>query len=211
MVILREPFPISGRAASTGKNGPVRRILFYVNPFVFAFCLACIYLGMREVLRLGGFVASGGPYVIAHEAPGWIWLFPACIFLMVMSILLAAFTGFVSGKPNIMALSWSALFTSLGWNFLEFGLGIGMKGDIAWGWVACAALFIPMGVIPLVYIVWLLVGDFKVRRRRPLADDAFDRERASGANGLPVLTVAAQLVSAAAGFMLGTFFFRSLA
>jgi len=209
MVILREPFLISGRTASTAGSGPVRRILFYVNPFVFAFCLACIYLGMREVLRLGGFVASGGPYVIAHEAPGWIWLFPACIILLVMSMLLAAFTGFVSGKPNIMALSWSALFISLGWNFLEFGLG--MKGGTAWGWVVCAALFIPMGVLPLVYIVWLLVGDFKVRRRRPLAHDAFDRERASGANGLPVLTVAAQLVPAAAGFMLGTLFFRSLA
>ena len=34
-----------------------------------AFCIALLWLGMRAVMDLGGFCASGGPYVIAVECP----------------------------------------------------------------------------------------------------------------------------------------------
>jgi hypothetical protein len=210
MVGLREPFLFSGRAASTGGSGPVRRILVYVNPFVFAFCLACIYVSMREILSLGGFVASGGPYVVAHEAPGWILLVPGCIILMVISMLLAAFTGVLAGKPDIMILSWSALFISLGWNFLEFGFGIGMGGGIAWGWVVCAALFIPMGAFPLVLVANRVVTGFRRSRHRAMADIPFRRDEAECGAGSWGLKLLVQAGFASGGAVLGVAFFRSL-
>jgi hypothetical protein len=201
----------SGNPAGTGSGtGPARSILLFLNPFAFAFCLACLYLGMREILKLGGFVASGGPYVIAHQAPGWIWLFPVCILLMVMSILLAVFTGAMSGSPNLMVLSWSALFISLGWNFLEFGFGIGMGGGVAWGWVICAALFIPMGAFPLVMAVRLLAKGARRSRDESWTSGPSDRDAAPvgiGSRGIPLLLQAA---FAFAGAVLGAAFFRSL-
>jgi hypothetical protein len=210
MAALSDPPLYSRGILTTGESGSVRRVLIYLNPFVFAFCLACIYLGMRDVLRLGGFVASGGPYVIAHEAPGWIWLFPVCIILMVMSILLAVFTGAMSGRPNIMILSWSALFISLGWNFLEFGFGIGMGGGIAWGWAVCAALFIPMGAFPLVLVVNRVATGFRRSRQQAAADIPFrgvEAECGAGSWWLPLLI---QAGFASGGAVLGTAFFRSL-
>lgn len=39
--------------------------------FGMALCLTVLFLGMRTVMITeGGFVAVGGPYVIAHPAPG---------------------------------------------------------------------------------------------------------------------------------------------
>jgi hypothetical protein len=202
----------SGIPAGTGGGtGLARRMLLYLNPFVFAFCLACIYLGMREILKLGGFVASGGPYVIAHQAPGWIWLFPVCIILMVMSILLAVFTGALSGGSSIMVLSWSALFISLGWNFLEFGFGIGMGGGVAWGWVVCAALFIPMGAFPLVMAVRLLTTGVLRSRDEALSSGLSDRDAAALGIGSRAIPLLIQAAFAACGAVLGAAFFRSLA
>ena len=53
---------------------------------------ACLYHGMRAMMRLGGMVASGGPYAIEHPAPHWVWVMPlsivvgmACFFLNLFS------------------------------------------------------------------------------------------------------------------------------
>ncbi len=145
---------ITGKPVAEGSGaGPVRWALFLSSPFIFSFCLACIYLGMRGIMRLGGFVARGGPYEIAHQAPDWIWIFPLSMILLMASIFVSIFaTSRISG-PNIMALSWSALFTLLGWNFVQFGFGIGMGGGLAFGWIVCAVTFMLMGLIPLVFIL----------------------------------------------------------
>lgn len=45
-----------------------------------AACVALLFLATRTLMAAGtGFVASGGPYEIAHPAPEWIWLVPASI------------------------------------------------------------------------------------------------------------------------------------
>ena len=42
-----------------------------------------LYQGMAEIMTTqGGFVASGGPYEIAHPAPGWGWLVPVSILAL---------------------------------------------------------------------------------------------------------------------------------
>ena len=145
---------ITGKPVVEGSGaGPVRWTVFLLSPFIFFFSLACVYLGMRGVMRLGGFVAVGGPYEIAHPAPDWIWIFPISMMLMFASMFASIFaTSRISG-PNIMALSWSTIFTLLGWNFVQFGFGIGMGGRLAFGWIICAVTFMLMGLIPLVFIL----------------------------------------------------------
>ncbi len=145
---------ITGKPVGEGSGaGPLRRVLFLLSPFIFSFSLACVYLGMRGVMRLGGFVARGGPYEIAHQAPDWIWIFPVSMMLLMASMFISLFAASRISGPNIMAMSWSALFITLGWNFVQFGFGIGMGGGLAFGWIICAVTFMLMGGIPLIFIL----------------------------------------------------------
>ena len=145
---------MSGKPVIEGRGaGPVRLFLFFLSPFLFSFGLTLLYHGMRGIMRLGGFVASGGPYEIAHPAPDWVWLMPVSVLLLILPVFTSIFTGSRISGPNIMALSWPAIFISLGWNFSEFGFGIGMGGGLVAGWVICAVLFILMGIIPLIFIL----------------------------------------------------------
>jgi len=78
---------ISGDPVLPGTDGtPANWILFLFPLFVFSFCNTVIYRAMRGIMDLGGYVASGGPYEIAHPAPNWIWVFPVFINVMVISI-----------------------------------------------------------------------------------------------------------------------------
>lgn len=101
-------------------------------------------------------MASGGPYAIAHPAPGWVWVIPVSVIVLVITMLIGIGTIRNTGGPNLMALSWSALFLALGWNFLYFGLGLPTDGGLVPGWLICAACFIPMGAIPL----WIILSTY---------------------------------------------------
>jgi len=121
-------------------------------PFGFTFLLTCLFLAMRDVMDLGGMVAIGGPYEIAHPAPGYWWIFPVsvigCVLITFMSM------GMFSagrGKASLVALFfWPAIFLSLGWNFCEYGF-FNTEGLI-WGWIVCGVVFVVMGGLPL-YLV----------------------------------------------------------
>jgi hypothetical protein len=125
-----------------------------ISIFGFALSLTCLYLAMRGAMRLGGMVAAGGPYQIAHPAPGWIWLFPASMcagtFFVFLNLLFARRTGGL----NLPVLVWPAAFVSLGWNFLEFGLHPpGQASGVSWGWLVCGVVFVLMGGSPLVFLI----------------------------------------------------------
>jgi hypothetical protein len=123
-----------------------------------AICSAWIAAGItllnlagRVVMSLGGFVASGGPYAIAHPAPAWIPIVPLAI---VSTAFVAVFSVWVSDRAGGFGLIlwlWCGLFTSLGVQFALFGFhppaGAGVK--VVWGWVICAVFFLPMGLLPL--------------------------------------------------------------
>jgi hypothetical protein len=128
-------------------SGWKRSALFYFTIYGAAFCITCLYHGMRGIMRLGGMVASGGPYAIEHPAPNWVWVMPVSILVGMGCFFLNLFSSDADGV-NLMPLAWPALFLSLGWNFLEFAFAP-PGGGIAWGWVVCGALFIPMGGLPL--------------------------------------------------------------
>ena len=129
----------------------------YVGAFLSLAGLACgltwLYLGMRSVMEVGGACADGGPYVTAQPCPagvplamiGGIFGGLACLGLFLWC------SSRLGGSYGTLALwAWPALFLSLGWNFLEFGLDPpGEDSGLVWGWLFCAVLFLLMGGLPL--------------------------------------------------------------
>jgi hypothetical protein len=108
---------------------------------------------MRAVMDVGGFCAEGGPYEIQTHCPeGTVLLLPLSIFGGLGSAALAGWKGAQIGGPfaGLVALAWPALFISLGWNFLEYGLWPpGDDGGIVWGWLIPGIIFEAMGILPL--------------------------------------------------------------
>lgn len=118
-----------------------------------ALCLTVLYLAMRNVMEVGGTCASGGPYEIATPCPKGVgWMMFVGIFGGMVSALAVALT---AGRgPKLWALAWPALFLSLGWNFLDFGLDPPEPGrGVEPGWLVCAATFGLMGGAPLLGIL----------------------------------------------------------
>src|SRR5574340_303278 len=57
----------------------------FVGAAGMAAAIALLYQGMATVMETaGGFVATGGPYAIAHPAPDWIWIMPGSIFVLII-------------------------------------------------------------------------------------------------------------------------------
>ncbi len=200
---------ISGKPVMEGSGaGPGRWALFLLSPFIFSFALASVYLGMKGVMRLGGFVATGGPYEIAHQAPDWVWIFPVSIMLIMASIFISLFTASRISGPNIMAFSWSALFILLGWNFVEFGFGIGMGGNLVPAWIICAVVFIAMGLIPLIIILRSFWRSICQRSKDNYGADT-EMSPASGQLAWSKSLIL-QVALSVGGFWLGWVFFRDL-
>ncbi len=134
-------------------------IRYLVGVAGLAFCLTALFLSMRAVMAIGGACASGGPYVPAVVCPDVvIALTPLSIFGLFLFGGLAFWGGasLGGGWAGLIALSWPALFLSLAWNFLEFGLNPpgAEPGELAWGWLICAVVFGIMGGGPLVLAIW---------------------------------------------------------
>ena len=128
-------------------GGWKRRAVFHFTIFGVALCISLLYLAMRPIMRLGGMVASGGPYAIEHPAPNWVWVMPLAIISGMICFFLNLFSSSEEGV-NLMPLAWPALFLSLGWNFLEFAFAP-PGGGFAWGWLVCGVMFVLMGGLPL--------------------------------------------------------------
>ena len=69
-------------------------------------------------------------------------------------------------RPSLLGLLWPALFLSLGWNFLEFGLNPPGGTGLAWGWLVCAVTFGLMGGVPL---IWALPAIVKAKPPSPMS------------------------------------------
>jgi hypothetical protein len=118
-----------------------------------AFSLTLLSRSMRSVEKIGGFCASGGPYQIAHQCPkGVTGLLPLSI---VGGLIFLALFGICTSDRgrSVLLLSWSALFLTLGWNFIYFGVVNPINGDVSYGQLIPGILFIIMGGVPLVWVV----------------------------------------------------------
>jgi hypothetical protein len=160
--------------ATADQDGPrLGAVLRYLVGIAgLAFSLTALWLSMRAVMDIGGACASGGPYVPAVECPDVIIaLTPLSIFGIFIFGGLAFWGGasLGAGWVGIIALVWPALFLSLGWNFLEYGLNPpgAEPGELEWGWLVCAVVFGLMGGGPLLVALWGLREASRGRERDP--------------------------------------------
>jgi Short C-terminal domain len=125
-----------------------------------ACALTVVYLAMRAVMDVGGFCASGGPYVIRQQCPQGV---PALMIGGIWGGLICA--GIYAWQtirhriPNFVGLLWPALFLSLGWNFLWYAFNAPGAG-VVWGWLVCGVVFMLMGGLPLVAMLPATVRAF---------------------------------------------------
>ena len=130
-------------------------LLVLVATFGLAACITLIWLGMRAVMDIGGACAEGGPFVPVQPCPEGA---PAALTLGMLGIFGFGALGIWAGAQigggwaGLPLLAWPALFGSLGWNFLEYGLTF-EEGAVVWGWVIPGVIFILMAVVPL-WVVW---------------------------------------------------------
>ncbi|OGD26618.1 MAG: hypothetical protein A2Y56_09720 [Candidatus Aminicenantes bacterium RBG_13_63_10] len=155
------PRPDGRPAGQSRPAGLLFVVLQLVSLFGFAFCLASLWLGMRGVMDLGGFVASGGPYAVAHPAPSFVWIMPVSIWGGLLLLFLNSVAGRRVGGLRLLWVAWPALFLSLGWNFLEYAFRPPGGGGLAWGWLVCGVVFVLMGGVPLLFIIPPLVKSLK--------------------------------------------------
>ena len=145
-------------------------LLLYLATAGAAACLALIYRSMRSVMAVGGSCASGGPYAVATPCPKGVgWVLPLAIWVGLAMLAGASAAAVRLGVPGIAWLAWPALFLSLGWNFVDFGLHPpGPRGGPIWSWLVCGAMFWAMGAGPVV--LWLLNPQDRPTRSRPAPD-----------------------------------------
>lgn len=136
------------------RNPVVGSIIVFVS-LAGAVCgLTLLFLGMRGVMDVGGSCGSGGPYVYRQACPGgvagatMIGIWGGVIFFGVY-----VWQVLSRGVPHLIELAWPALFLSLGWNFLEYGLNPPGSSGLGIGWLICAVAFGLMGAVPLL-VVW---------------------------------------------------------
>jgi hypothetical protein len=123
--------------------------------------LTLLYLGMRAVMDIGGACASGGPYVPRVECPqGVPLLMMAGIWGGLIFVGLYLWATSKHRVPTLVGFAWPALFLSLGWNFLDYGIDGPAGGGLVWGWLVCAVLFALMGGLPLLALAKPVIGQF---------------------------------------------------
>jgi hypothetical protein len=157
-------------------------VAYLLGVIVLSGSLTVLWLSMRAVMDIGGMCASGGPFVVAVECPeGVEWLLPLSIFTGLGAVgLIAWFGGRIgAGFAAVAALAWPALFLSLGWNFLEYGLASPGGWDISW--LLCGVLFLAMGGIPLIVAIRGLRGSPSARRTSGSGDQGGPSVRLGGA------------------------------
>ena len=132
--------------------------IYLVGVAALAFCITLLWFGMRAVMDLGGFCASGGPYVVAVECPDAVLATtPLSIFggFAAAGLMIWGGTALGGSWMSLVFLAWPALFLSLGWNFLEYGF-FPPDGGWIWSWLFCGAVFVLMGGVPLIGAIGML-------------------------------------------------------
>jgi hypothetical protein len=141
------------RTTATRRWDAVDLLLYLVGAAGLAFALTGVWLGMRSVMDIGGACASGGPYEIATPCPGGVEVLLVLGFpIGVVSAGLMVWKGARLGDSyvGLVALAWPALFLSLGWNFLEYGVRNPFGDGVELGWFIPGVIFVIMGAVPLV-------------------------------------------------------------
>jgi len=185
-------------------------LLAFVGAAGIAASITLLYQGTGFIMETaGGFVATGGPYVIAHPAPDWVWLVPATIFGLIGFGILGIVASGRGWGLNPMVFAWMGLFISLGWNFLRLGFNPpeGLQG--AWAWIMCGVIFWIMGLAPTLLAFSAARAGFQslVDRQDADARRAWRVPKRSDTTGVYLV---AQLVGVAGGIWLGVVLFGQI-
>lgn len=127
-------------------SSPFGRILgSFLSWGIFTYAFLGLYQSAGMVIGLGGFCASGGPYVIETECPDAVILFaPGGIFGMFLAVAIGLFVAQGFGVL-LTAWAWPILFVGLAIQFfLGAASGVGIGTNIFVG-----VLFVLMGLAPL--------------------------------------------------------------
>jgi len=181
-----------------------------------ALCVSLVFLSMREIMELGGFVARGGPYVVARPAPESVWLLPVAVVAGMILGFAEYELAYRAGGFALALPAWCALFLALGWNFAEYGAAPAGGGGPVWAWIVCAVAFVILGLAPVLLwsgVQWTVVE--RVRTQLALRREQRSRVSRGAPDGTPSpayrraylgLNIAAVL----AGGGLGVLVFRAL-
>jgi Short C-terminal domain len=144
-------------------------VAIFISLGLVSTALTMLWLGMRAVMDIGGFCAEGGPFVIEHHCPkGVAAIMPLSIWGGVIAGGVYVWQTIKHKVPSLVWLFWPALFLSLGWNFLQYGVDPpGVATGLVWGWLVCGIVFALMGAVPL-----LVALPFMVRAYRRHDDDS---------------------------------------
>ena len=143
----------------------VAALVAFAGAMAFTACLLALVDGMRDVAQTdGGFCASGGPYVIAHQCSSsdvrliMIGIFGA---LIAAGFYAGGSAGLGSKAASAGLVLWAALFGTLGWNFVS----IGHSG--APGMLFTGVLFLAMAVGGLIPLLFRLADDLRSPSSQP--------------------------------------------
>ena len=143
----------------------VAALVAFAGATAFTACLLALVDGMRDVAQTdGGFCASGGPYVIAHQCSSsdvrliMIGIFGA---LIAAGFYAGGSAGLGSKAASAGLILWAALFGTLGWNFVSLGHA-GAPGMLFTG-----VLFLAMAVGGLIPLLFRLADDLRSPSSQP--------------------------------------------
>jgi hypothetical protein len=193
----------------------------FVSWLLFVFSFAGLFQTSGVVIGLGGYCASGGPYVIETQCPEAVVLFaPLGIFGMLVAVGIGLFVAQHFGTP-LFPWAWPILFVGLGIQFLLGALG----GASIVTNVLLGVMFVAMGLVPWWFTIRggaqpFLIGTataseqpfaFEERRGR----DFFARARPDGEPITPrpgdwVLALGISIVGTALGAWLSVLAFRAV-
>ncbi len=138
----------------------VAALVAFAGATAFTACLLTLVSGIRNVMVTdGGFCASGGPYVIAHQCSSSdIRLIMIGIFgaLIAAGFYAGGTAGLGSKAASAGLILWAALFGTLGWTFLSTG-----RHNHATGMLFTGVLFLVMAAGGLLPLLFSLAGDLR--------------------------------------------------
>jgi hypothetical protein len=138
---------------------PLLLVVFAVSAGLAIAGIVWIFMSSGPVMGVGGFVASGGPYAIEHQAEDWIWLPTLGAPLMMFAIVANFFTAAALDRPAgaSMLVFWTAIFGPMSFQFFKYGINA-PGGGRSWAWIICGVLFaafsIPSAVMLLMRDTW---------------------------------------------------------
>jgi hypothetical protein len=161
-------------------NRPLARVLgSAVSWLLFTVSFTLLYQVSAVVMGLGGFCASGGPYVIETQCPDAVIVFaPLSVFGGLTAAAIGLFIARGFGTPLVI-WAWPILFIGLGIDFLLAAMVPGGLANLIVGIV-----FVAMGIAPLLLV-------FRVGAARLLigTTDAHDRPFLEGRGPTPIFAL----------------------